>query len=258
MKNSPKPPPGGKHELMLRRLEEVIRRGDFDAYLKARGVLPLEVIAGHRNEKGQSLLFAASVSEREEIQPRLITDLAAIGVDVNVPDEEGNYPLTVAASRGRLETLKALLAAGADPNVADRGKQTALTHLSTGVTEEARRAVRLLAESGANVNHQDRSGSTALHYASTRGLESAREGDAWECIPMVSLLFELGADGSVQNELQRTAYMLFHWREEAERRASKGRDMSSRDMSGPDMPDRTGSFSLNRGVRWLRRALRAA
>lgn len=48
------------------------------------------------------------------------------GLNVNEPDGNGNYPVTVAASRNDLETLKVLIEAGANVNRFNRMGQTAI------------------------------------------------------------------------------------------------------------------------------------
>jgi ankyrin repeat protein len=74
------------------------------------------------------------------------------GTDVNQPDPDGDYPLHVAARRGRVVISKELLSHGADPNAENLAGATPLrVALGEGKTQVA----QVLAEKGAADDPQD-------------------------------------------------------------------------------------------------------
>ncbi|MGH9429838.1 MAG: ankyrin repeat domain-containing protein, partial [Terriglobia bacterium] len=75
--------------------------------------------------------------------------------------------LTVAVFRGDLPKVSALLAAGANPNAAD--KSNGVTVLMVAATYGHTDIVRVLLEKGAKVDAQNREGATALMLASMQG-----------------------------------------------------------------------------------------
>ncbi len=87
-------------------------------------------------------------------------------LDVNVPDVTGMTPLLWAAHNDDLDSVKLLLAAGADPKAANRYEVTALseaTQCGDGAMIEA------LVKAGANVNAASGEGETPLMSASRTG-----------------------------------------------------------------------------------------
>lgn len=79
-----------------------------------------------RNKKGQTLLMIAI----RNMQPNAkkltpVVDLLASGVDVNAADNEGRTALMYAAMRGRFDTVKLLLAAGARKDALDKENKSA-------------------------------------------------------------------------------------------------------------------------------------
>ncbi len=94
-------------------------------------------------------------------------------------DSNGNTPLMYSAAVGMLDSMKMLLAAGADVNARNAFE---VTPLLLCATEEAK--VRLLLSKGADPNARAKSGQTALLVAaSTPGAS-----------PILKLLLEAGAD----------------------------------------------------------------
>ncbi|HTS48751.1 MAG TPA: ankyrin repeat domain-containing protein [Bryobacteraceae bacterium] len=110
---------------------------------------------------------------------------------VNTRDERGSTPLMYAAAFGSLDSMKALVAAGADVNAKNAFESTALLGCATDLAK-----VRFLIDKGADVNAQSKPGRTALLIAA--GYNGGSE--------IVKLLLDKGAmvsvrDGSGQTPL---------------------------------------------------------
>ncbi len=110
--------------------------------------------------------------------------------DTNVRDKRGSTPLMYAAAAGSLDTMRILLAAGADVNARNAFDATALMW---GIGDADK--VRVLIEKGADVNARSRSGRTPLLLAASQAGASAT----------VQLLISKGADPAARDNFQRTA-----------------------------------------------------
>lgn len=106
------------------------------------------------------------------------------------PDEvsTGMTPAMEASMKGKDEILKALLAAGADPNLQDSRGWAAL-HFAAQDFQTG--AVRILLEGGATVDLPDGNGNTPL---STAVFNSRERGE------IIKLLLDAGADRNRENE----------------------------------------------------------
>jgi len=105
----------------------------------------------------------ARVAELMKADPKV----AATRSGPDHPIGQGFIPIVMAASRGKAEVVKALLAGGADPNALDRRGVTALHHAAG---EGDLELVRLLLKHGANPNYRDENWeSTALDWAQHEG-----------------------------------------------------------------------------------------
>ena len=109
----------------------------------------------------------------------------------------GDTPLHLAAAGYRLEIVRLLLAAGADPNAATNHRGSSPLHYAadgyiTGPAWDAKRQVetiRLLLDNGANIHLQDKNGATPLRRAvRTR------------CSAAVRCLLQAGGDPTARNK----------------------------------------------------------
>ena len=117
-------------------------------------------------------------------------------------------PLWLAADLGDVETMRALLAAGADPHLqTEDGSSPLMVAAGLGHTGDARQrgwtasrgleAVRLLVELGADVNAANEAGFTALHGTAYSGANE-----------IVRYLVAHGANVNAQDFRGRTAYRI--------------------------------------------------
>ena len=121
----------------------------------------LQIGEGHeRRAKHRGLLTATEVLERYKDLPAFCAERLT---DVNQVGLFGEHPLGVAASRGDLAEIYALLDGGADVNgIGEHGNSP--LHEATGQGHID--AVMLLLEFGANTDIRNEFGQTALDIAS--------------------------------------------------------------------------------------------
>jgi ankyrin repeat protein len=158
--------------------------------------------------------------------------LQASGTNVDAQDGVGHTPLHVACIRGRRDLAEALIARGANPNVANKAKETPLhcvartngtgpllklllganevkvdaenaqgqTPLHVALIGECRETVRLLLDAGVTVdlNAADANGRTPLHWAYMLRMRD-----------MVSLLQDRGASEFSRDNEGKTPMQLF-------------------------------------------------
>ena len=135
--------------------------------LERRGVWARlrEARKAERDEDGWTRLYYACSAGIDDVQR--VCEVIELGWpgSVEARDDYGGTPLILASLRGRAGIVKALLAAGADVNTANKGGMTALIWACHyGRLEIA----RTLVASGANVNAVDRDGWTPLNCARGR------------------------------------------------------------------------------------------
>jgi len=114
-------------------------------------------------ERRQELLFEAARLGRTD----LIGDLVKLGADANAYDARGYTPLILAAYDGHIDTVDALIRAGADACKPDRS-QGNTAQMGVAFKGEDAIADRLL-KAGCDVNARNKAGQTALMMAALFG-----------------------------------------------------------------------------------------
>jgi len=117
-----------------------------------------------------------------------IKALIASGADVNARSKVGRTALMWAADKGDADSIKALIASGADVNAKDENGTTALMEIARTFDDHDSRTshdngliVEALIGAGADVNARDNGGATALEIAAS--VNGFRGGDhSFECI----------------------------------------------------------------------------
>jgi uncharacterized protein len=147
---------------------------------------------------GRTALMTASMHSAIPIMRALLD----AGARVNLQAVLGETALILAASGRGGESIKLLLARGADPNLADREKKTPLmwmvdTQFHRGVDTSG--SIAPLVEAGAQINDRDAAGRTVLMWAVT-GLDSF---DVRSTV--LAKLVEHGADVSATDSNGETA-----------------------------------------------------
>ena len=140
------------------------------------------------DERGRTGLTLAM---RQESWRVVDTLLVAPGIDVNLPNQQGETPLMMAAIKGNLELVKKLVARGADVN---REGWTPLHYAASAGLEHSVDIARYLLEEHAYIDAPSPNGSTPLMLAAQYSSEG-----------MVKLLIEEGADVSLRNQQGQTA-----------------------------------------------------
>lgn len=112
-------------------------------------------------------------------------------------EEAEGLPLCAAACWGHLDVVNALLAAGADPGLAEDRAGSNLTALFWAASNDHLGVVSALLEAGAEVDPADAAGRTPLSHAAERGSAA-----------VVRVLLAHGADPGRRDRLGRTALEL--------------------------------------------------
>ena len=115
-----------------------------------------------------NLLEAVIVGDVEKVK-----DLLTKGAEVDVRDRNGMTPLLLAARKGNSETVRLLLAHGANVNAQDY--YLAWTPLILASALGHKKVVKLLLEHGADIDIKDQNGMTALKYAVKNGYKEIVE-----------------------------------------------------------------------------------
>lgn len=133
--------------------------------------------------------------------------LAAGLTDPDGFDEEGRTALMIAASLGRRDLMRMLIAAGVSFELADDPNGwTALIYAVRSESKSAHLTVSLLATAGADLNHADYDGATPLMHAVDVYLARDKE-DISAFTSLANPLLHLGADVEAEDAEGRTAWM---------------------------------------------------
>ena len=139
----------------------------------------------------ESEIALHDLAEQGQTGPLMAT-IAREGGQVDRRDVCYRTPLMLAAQFGRLETVQALLEAGAGVDLHEKGRYTALM-LAAGNGHAD--VVQILLDAGANVNNIEQTrGWTALIWAAKRGHTDT-----------VRVLLEHGAETAIGDDQGRTA-----------------------------------------------------
>ncbi|ART54987.1 hypothetical protein CBP36_10910 [Acidovorax carolinensis] len=162
-----------------------IRRDDGAAIaaLLRRGFDP-----NTRDPKGQvGLAMALQLDSRKAFDALM----GARQLNVEARNAQDESPLMLAAIKGHIEAVKALIARDADVN---KPGWTALHYAASGTTPEHTRIIALLLENHAYIDAASPNGTTPLMMAAQYGTSDA-----------VQLLLDEGADPALKNQLGLTA-----------------------------------------------------
>ncbi|MGN0845675.1 MAG: ankyrin repeat domain-containing protein [Kiritimatiellia bacterium] len=146
------------------------------------------------SEDGQTLMHMAAHGK----DPRFVSYLAKLGADPNLMDTPGFPPLVYACMMKNLETMRALLQLGANP---ERKLPDHSYLLELVVINKNEDVIRLLCQYGANPNRKLKSGATPLILAIRTG-----------SIPILRVLLSFGArlDIPVQGHYPTEYAIFFH------------------------------------------------
>ncbi len=154
---------GLKSELGGERDDELLK--SLDEYVERRARLRVRPSSSEVLSSGSGdteLVAAARGGDLETVRA-----LLARGIDPNETSPlDGDTPLLAAAPKGQSEVIRALISAGADANLRSSGGDTALGRALAGNHVET---ASLLLEAGAEPDVKGRDGATALMLASRLG-----------------------------------------------------------------------------------------
>jgi uncharacterized protein len=125
-----------------------------------------------------------------------LRELIDAGADVNVQNENGYTPLMAAAHDGRLECIKLLIERGADVNRQDESGFTALTN---AVQHSNEQTVQLLISNGADVNLRTKASFTPLMFLAYNNYPPANISE------VANALLSAGADRDAEDGSGETA-----------------------------------------------------
>jgi ankyrin repeat protein len=193
---------------------DVIRAGDKARLSALLAADPGGALVNVRNEQGHSPVLIAQYHHKQDLVAVLLAagpvldvfDAASVGrtdrvaalLDadpalVNAYSRDGFFPLGLAAFFGHPETVRLLLARGADVTQAARNPMR-IQALHAAVAGHSFEAVKLVVEAGAPVNAKQQEGWTALH-------EAVRQHN----VELTRYFLAHGADPKLQNDAGKSA-----------------------------------------------------
>ena len=193
---------------------EVIRAGDKARLSALLAADPGGALVNVRNEQGHSPVLIAQYHHKQDLVAVLLAagpvldvfDAASVGrtdrvaalLDadpalVNAYSRDGFFPLGLAAFFGYADTVRLLLARGAEVGQVARNPMR-IQAIHAAVAGRSREAVELVVEAGAPINAQQHQGWTALHEAVHQ-----------ENADLTRYLLTHGADPKVQNDDGKSA-----------------------------------------------------
>lgn len=176
----------GGSQIDLATLAEAQRRGhDIGSLAPLRQLIEAGADVRQADEYGLTLLHYARTSEE-------VLLLVDAGADIDAPTNTGSTPLLAAAAEELTPVVKALLALGADPNIATRDHQRTPLMWATNRCEPD--MVRPLVDYGADLGAVDDRGATPLHWAIGGGQTRAYTCTTHGEMEMIRLLVAAGAD----------------------------------------------------------------
>jgi Ankyrin repeats (3 copies) len=170
-------------------LHHAVRDSDYglDPPAKAVSLLTVKTLLAHGADPNARLqLDKQKVAAEIKAQGNTGARAKRTAITITEIELEGATPVALAAECNNLEVVKALVEAGADPNIPTQQGTTALI-LASGAGTDVQRArapeeratavqtARYLIEHGADVNAAGQFGWTALHSASYQGLNDVIE-----------------------------------------------------------------------------------
>ena len=221
-------------------LEIILLKLDYEAFKTCFEVCKdwREILKSESFQKRAKALFAAEITmdqakltnacregDIEKINGLLSTDLLNINLRVNQ-----DSPLIVAAYAGKVNAVKLLLERGADPNIVDEDRDTALHNcIIDDVNQGHINCVHVLLDSGADPNLTNDNGDTPISLAlSEISFARLRPFDLY--LAFITALLDAGAkltdeDKKEMNELPsalaRQFYELKKRKKEAEKQEEK-------------------------------------
>ena len=187
-------------KLLLDAGADVNARNDFDATAllwaardpdKARLLIERGADVNTQSKQGRTPLMVASL--RRGGSP-IVALMLANGADVNAKDGRLNHTaLSLAASVGEVETMRLLLAKGANPKATLRGGGTPINSAAGGKEAEA---VRLLIQRGVDVNTANTAGGPPQRHGPTNRtmVTALHDAAAFGPVEMVRDLLKAGAN----------------------------------------------------------------
>lgn len=164
----------------------------------SKNLLKTSPTVSSRDSHGLTALHVACIHGKANI----VESLFEMGAEVNATDLNECTPLHYAASRGHQNALLLLLHSGANINKANIDKNTPLHMAVNNGHLNCVKALIYFAEHSRrkiNINCVNESGNTPLHLASKWGYEG-----------IARLLIENGAEPSLQNKYNKTAFDYAH------------------------------------------------